>query len=44
MRQRTSGSRDRVPLFGTWRKAYIAIVLAFISQVAIFYGFSRYFS
>jgi len=33
-----------VPLFGTWRKAYVAVVAAFVFDVALFYAFSRYFS
>jgi len=33
-----------VPLFGTWRKAYWAVVAAFVFDVALFYAFSRYFS
>jgi hypothetical protein len=35
---------DRVPLFGTWRNAYLAVVIAFVINVAIFYFFERYFS
>ena len=35
---------ERVPLFGSWRKAYVAVVAAFIFDVALFYTFSRYFS
>ncbi len=34
----------RVPLFGTWRKAYLAVVAAFVFYVVSFYAFSRYFS
>lgn len=33
-----------VPLFGTWRKAYLAVVAAFIFDVALFYTISRYFA
>jgi hypothetical protein len=33
-----------VPLFGTWYKAYLAVVLIFILEVAFFYFVSRYFS
>ena len=42
-----SGPRDdheRVPLFGTWRNAYGAVVAVFVAEVALFYAFSRYFS
>ena len=35
---------DRVPLFGTWRNAYVAVVIAFVIDVALFYAFQRYFS
>ncbi len=33
-----------VPLFGTWRRAYIAVVCFFFLDVALFYAFSCYFS
>ena len=36
--------KDRVPLFGTWRNAYVAVVIAFVIDVAVFYAFQRYFS
>ena len=35
---------ERVPLFGTWRNAYIAVVAVFVVEVAFFYAFSSYFS
>jgi uncharacterized protein (DUF2235 family) len=35
---------DRIPLFGSWRNAYLAIVVAFILEVAFFYFVSRHFS
>jgi hypothetical protein len=35
---------DRVPLFGTWRRAYLAVVIIFILEVTFFYFVSRYFS
>jgi hypothetical protein len=34
----------RVPLFGTWRNAYLAVVAAFVLEVAFFLFVSRYFS
>ena len=46
----SDGSREpekddqRLPLFGTWRNAYLAVVGFFILDVACFYFFSRYFS
>ncbi|HEX8680121.1 MAG TPA: hypothetical protein VF683_09185 [Chthoniobacterales bacterium] len=35
---------DRVPVFGTWRTAYLAVVVVFVLNVVLFYAFSRYFS
>jgi hypothetical protein len=35
---------DRVPLFGNWRNAYLAVVVVFVLEVAFFYFLSRYFS
>jgi hypothetical protein len=37
-------SDERVPLFGTWRNAYITVVVVFIIDVVLFYAFERYFS
>ena len=34
----------RVPLFGTWRNAYVAVVAVFLIEVGLFYVFSRAFS
>ena len=34
----------RVPLFGTWRNAYIVVVATFVVNVAIFYAISRLFA
>jgi hypothetical protein len=34
---------DRVPLFGSWRNAYLAVVLIFVFEVAFFYFVSRCF-
>ena len=36
--------RAPVPLFGTWRNAYLAVTALFIIDVAVFYFFGRYFS
>ena len=33
----------RLPLFGSWRNAYLVIVLIFILEVGFFYLVSRYF-
>jgi hypothetical protein len=38
------GTGDRVPLFGSWRRAYLAVVFAFVVEVTFFYFVSRYFS
>ena len=35
---------DLVPLFGSWRNAYIVVVVVFVIEVALFFVFSRYFS
>lgn len=35
---------DAVPLFGTWRNAYIVVVVAFVAEVSLFYFVSRFFS
>lgn len=32
-----------VPLFGSWRNAYLAVVLIFVSEVGFFYLLSRWF-
>ncbi|MEO5753795.1 MAG: hypothetical protein ABIR38_03720 [Chthoniobacterales bacterium] len=33
-----------VPLFGTWRNAYLSVGVIFVLEVAFFYFVSRYFS
>ncbi|MEO5719487.1 MAG: hypothetical protein ABIR29_13080 [Chthoniobacterales bacterium] len=35
---------ERVPLFGTWRRAYAAVVVAFVVEVTFFYFVSHFFS
>ncbi len=35
---------ERVPLFGTWPRAYMVVVVIFLLDVAAFYFFGRYFS
>ena len=32
-----------VPLFGSWRNAYLVVVAIFILEVGFFYFVSRYF-
>ena len=34
---------ERVPLFGTWRNAYVGVVVVLVIEVALFYAFSRTF-
>ncbi len=41
---RPNESKERVPLFGTWRRAYLAVVIFFVVDVVVFYAFARYFS
>lgn len=36
--------RERVPLFGSWRNAYIVVIAAFVANVALFYAISRVFA
>jgi hypothetical protein len=33
-----------VPLFGSWRNAYLIVIAVFVIDVALFYAFSRFFS
>ena len=35
---------EPVPLFGSWRNAYLTVVVVFLIDVALFYAFDRYFS
>ncbi len=48
MRSTRSGGDDEndvaAPLFGTWRKAYLAVVVVFLFDVAFFYAISRFFA
>jgi hypothetical protein len=37
-------SKDTVPLFGSWRNAYLAVIGVFIFNVVIFYAISRFFA
>lgn len=36
--------RDRVPFFGSWRNAYLAVIAIFVFDVAVFYAISRFFA
>ena len=33
----------RLPLFGSWRKAYLTVVIVFVLEVVFFYFVSRFF-
>lgn len=44
MSERGNGEPAAVPLFGTWRKAYLAVFVAFVFDVALFYALKHYFS
>ena len=35
---------DAVPLFGSWRNAYLTVIGVLIFDVAIFYAISRFFA
>ena len=35
---------ERVPLFGSWRNAYVAVVAVFVLDVIVFYAISHYFA
>ena len=36
--------REHVPLFGSWRNAYVAVIAVFVVDVVLFYASSRYFA
>ena len=38
-----SKPNESVPLFGGWRRAYLAVAIAFVFEVAFFYFISRFF-
>ncbi len=35
---------ERVPLFGTWRRAYLAVVLVFFLDVLLFWALEHFFA
>ena len=41
---RDGDQSERVPLFGSWRTAYAAVIIVFVCDVALFYAISRYFA
>jgi len=38
-----SKPNESVPLFGSWCRAYLAVAIAFVFEVAFFYFISRFF-
>jgi hypothetical protein len=40
----SSDQQGSVPLFGSWRNAYLTVIAVFVTDVALFYAFSRFFS
>ena len=44
MRGPTEPPNDAVPLFGSWRNDYLAVMGVFIFDVAIFYAISSFFA
>ncbi|MGH7938177.1 MAG: hypothetical protein ACRD5Z_14365 [Bryobacteraceae bacterium] len=38
------GPNGAVPLFGTWRKAYLAVIAFFLLEISFFYLVDRIFS
>ena len=41
---RDGDQSERVPLFGSWRTAYVAVVAVFVVDVIVFYAISRLFA
>ena len=39
-----SQPEERVPLFGSWHRAYLVIVIIFVVEVGLFYFLERAFS
>ena len=35
---------EHVPLFGSWRKAYAAVIVVFAVDVVLFYAITHYFA
>ena len=35
---------ESVPLFGSWRRAYLAVFVTFVLEVGFFFLVSRFFS
>jgi hypothetical protein len=44
MSKPTEPLNDAIPLFGSWRNAYLTVIGVFIFDVAIFYAISRFFA
>ncbi len=35
---------ERIPLFGSWRNAYVSVIAFFVLEVALFYLLERFFA
>ena len=44
MTQPNHDPESSAPLFGNWRRAYLATFAVFVFEVALLYGFTRFFS
>ena len=44
MADQVEKANNDVPLFGAWRRAYIAVVAVFVLEILLFYFVGRYFS
>jgi len=41
--EKATEKQQRVPLFGSWRNAYLVVVVIFILEVGFFFFVSRWF-
>jgi hypothetical protein len=44
IREEDADRRVAVPLFGSWRNAYVVVVIVFVLDVVLFYALGRFFS
>jgi len=40
----TDAASRKIPIFGNWRRAYLAVLAAFVLEVALLCAFTRVFS
>ena len=40
----TNPSDERVPLFGTWRRAYVVVLAVLVVNILLLYGWTRWLS